>query len=178
MKIPPQYAPHLDHRITALMAFTVRRESGWFDQGQHLGDVYRCSLEGAGIMLRMLMEFLGVKADAKDPTKLGRVKDSRNEHLGMGLLTTIAPVDPSKLDRGTEQFLAKMHSEASKRTAHPGFIKFCYGLDPQDLREATKWVLSEIWTRCYDPDPITVHPDLYSLLHKGQWESIPFQPAK
>jgi hypothetical protein len=69
MRLPPEYVKHLDHRITALMTFTLRRDFSWFgpDHGeeQNLGDVYRGSLEGSGIMLRMLMEFFRSKGCTK-----------------------------------------------------------------------------------------------------------------
>lgn len=92
MKLPASYVTHLDHRITALMTFTVRREVGFFgpDHGEskQLGDIYRGSQEGAGIMLRILLEFLGVKAAVKKGDDL----------LGRGGLAHIAPVDLGKLD--------------------------------------------------------------------------------
>jgi hypothetical protein len=180
MKLPQSYVPHLDHRITVLMTFTVRREEGFFgsDHGEprELGDLYRGSLEGSGIMLRMLLEFLGVKTDSKNSGKL-MPSGKRDAVLGQGSLAAIAPVEISKMDSPTEQFLARMHDEASKRTAHPAFHKFTLGLDPDELRKATKWVVREIWDRCYDPDAITVHRDLFRLLAGGKWEGIPFTPA-
>src|SRR5258706_90731 len=103
MHLPQSYVPHLDHRITVLLSFTVRRDAGFFTSNhgepKEFGDLYRGSLEGAGIMLRMLLEFLGVKAK------------------------------------------------------------------------------SGIWDRCYYPEAITVHRDLFGLLKDGKWEGIPFRPA-
>jgi hypothetical protein len=175
MKLPQSYVPHLDHRITVLMTFTIRREIGFFGSNQ-VGDLYRASLEGSGIMLRMLLEFLGVKADRKNPGKL--VPSNKGDAvLGQGSVARIAPVDIGKLDSPTEKFLARMHDEASKRTAHPAFHRFTLGLDPDELRDATRWIVKEIWHRCYDPDAITVHQDLFRLLSGGKWEGIPFTPA-
>ncbi len=175
MKIPPDYVPHLDHRITSLMAFTVRRDRGWFCAGS--GDLYRASLEGSGIMLRMLMEFLGVKANRKKPTEL-TVSNDGDVRLGIGGLKLIEPVKPDVVNRTVDgPFLARMHSEASKRTAHPQFFELKSGLDPDDLRKATKWVVGDIWRRCYEPDAITVHGDLFCLLQNGRWEDIPFKSA-
>lgn len=106
------------------MTFTLRRDSNWFgpDHGEQkrLGDVYRASLEGAGIMLRMLMEFLGVKANSDTPPRLVKATDNRNERLGKGLLEKIQPVEPDSEESFTicrKEFLARMHKEASKRTA-------------------------------------------------------------
>jgi len=176
MKLPQSYVPHLDHRITVLMTFTVRRDTGFFgsDHGElkELGDLYRGSLEGSGIMLRMLLEFLGVKA-----SKMSRRSGKRDALLGQGSLAYIAPVEIRNLDRPTERFLARMHNEASKRTAHPAFHRFASGLDPIELRKATKWVVKEIWDRCYNPDAVTMHRDLFRLLPGGKWEGIPFRPA-
>jgi hypothetical protein len=165
------------------MTFTLRRESNWFGpyhgEQNNLGDVYRASLEGAAIMLRMLIEFLGVKAEG-NPPKLCKATDDRSERLGKkGDLEKIKPVDPNSLEPFSicsKDLLARMHSEASKRTAHPEFLS--HGLDPQELRDATKWVVTEIWNRCYNPDPITIHRDLFKLMNGGQWEGIPFQGAK
>jgi len=181
MKLPQCYVPHLDHRITVLMTFTVRRDGGFFgsDHGEskELGDVYRASLEGAAIMLRMLLEFVGVKAKFNVPGKLTE-SDKRDHVLGEGDLGHIAAVDINKLDTSEEPFLARMHDEASKRTAHAGFHKVPLGLNPDELRKVTKWILKQIWNRCYDPDEaITIHRDLFSLLKDGKWEGIPFQPA-
>src|SRR4029453_19285417 len=100
MKLPQRYVRHLDHRITVLMTFTIRREEGFFgsDHGEprKVGDLYRGSLEGSGIMLRMLLEFLGVKADSTKSGKLIR-SDSRDAVLGQGSLAAIAPVDIKKM---------------------------------------------------------------------------------
>lgn len=188
MKLPQSYVPHLDHRITVLMTFTVRRDAGFFgsDHGEptELGDVYRASLEGAGIMLRMLLEFLGVKAKRNDPRKLTQSGNSdatqsgnSDAVLGQGVLAHIDRVDINELDASREELLARMHDEASKRTAHPAFNKVTVGLNPVELREATKWVVNEIWDRCYDPEAVTVHRDLFRLLEGGKWEGIPFKPA-
>jgi hypothetical protein len=183
VKLPDEYKTHLDHRITVLMTFTLRRDSNWFgpDHGEQnkLGDVYRASLEGAGIMLRMLMEFLGVKANSDSPPQLVKATDRRNECLGKGLLRGVLPVIPDSkkpFETCKEEFLARMHKETSKRTAHAEFLS--HGLDPEDLRRATKWVVTEIWNRCYTPDPITIHRDLHCLMNGGKWENIPFQAAK
>src|SRR5438034_5853717 len=97
MKLPTEYVPHLDHRITVLMAFTVRRDCGWFDcnraEQKNFGDLYRASLEGAGIMLRMLMEFLGVKAARNNRTKSVEAKHPQAARLGKGKLRRILKVD-------------------------------------------------------------------------------------
>ena len=183
MKLPPQYVPHLDHRITALMAFTLRNDSRWFDstpeERKNLGDVYRGSLEGAGIMLRMLMEFLGIKSCKEDPSKLCPSSRQMGDiRLEEDSLKHISAVDPKLIDQPLHSFLARMHDETSKRTAHAGFHKISNGLDPKELRKATEWVVSEIWKRCYDPDPITVHGDLFLLMNGDRWEGIPFQKPR
>lgn len=181
MTLPLNFVPHLDHRITVLMTFTIRLETGFFGKNhgepKELGDLYRASLEGSGIMLRMLLEFLGVQAGKPPGTLIRSDPRKRDAVLGRGILTHILPVDIGKLDQPMEHFLAKMHDEASKRTAHPAFHKVGLGLDPVELREATKWVVKEIWGRCYNPDAITVHRDLFRLLTGGKWEGIPFRPA-
>ena len=182
MKLPPHYVTHFDHRITVLMTFTIRRELGWFgsDHGEqkNLGDIYRASLEGSGIMLRMLMEFLGVKSCYKDPKILCSSGYKKGDvRLENGLLRHIAAVDPKLIPQPLHAFLARMHDEASKRTAHAGFENVTTGLHPQELHDATKWVLNEIWERCYKPDAITIHGDLFRLLQNGKWEGVEFQSA-
>src|ERR1035437_426521 len=181
MKLPVSFVPHHDHRVTVLLSFTVRRDSGYFgpDHGEtkQLGAVYRASLEGSGIMLRMLLEFLGLKADQSKPGML-KSSDKRDTILGHRQLAHISAVDYTTLDMPTTQFLARMHDEASKRTAHPKFDVFTLGLDPDDLRKATVWVIKQLWAKCYDPDPLTLHGDLYRLLSGGKWEGIPFKPPQ
>jgi len=61
MKMPASFISDLDHRMTALLSFTLRRNSDFFgpDHGETkgLGDLYRASQEGAGTMLRALIGF-------------------------------------------------------------------------------------------------------------------------
>jgi hypothetical protein len=186
MRIPPQYVGDLDHRITALMSFTVRRETGWFglDHGEsrRLGDVYRASLEGAGVTLRALIEFLGVKSCwVRGKIELGDNDNTNDLVLGFAPLASLARITKADLegkDKTLADFIAKMHDDASKRTAHPAFNKLRFGLNPDDLAKATAWAVTEIWQRCYDPDPITIHGDLYALLKGGRWKNVPFQQAK
>lgn len=178
MKLPPEYVDDLDHRITVLLTFTVRHHARSFPSQS--GDLYRASLEGSAIMLRMLLEFLGVKAETQNPHKLTAVREF-SEHdvlLGKHKLTDIKAVEIRKLDSETNQFLARMHDEASKRTAHSAFGKRLPGLCPVELRQATRWVLTEIWERCYAPDAITVHGDLFVQLKDAKWEGIPFRSAR
>lgn len=177
MRLPPNYIPDLDHRITVLLSFTLRCQSGFFErEPQTYGDLYRASLEGAAIMLRMLIEFLGLKADQRN---IGKLKPSSetDTRLGIDALSEISAIDKDSLDTATTEFLARMHSEASKRTAHPNFGKITTGLDPEDLQKASKFILTEIWQKCYYPAPIPVHNDLYRLLPQGHWEGIPFCPS-
>jgi len=99
------------------MAFTLRRDLNWFgpDHGEqnNLGDIYRSSLEGSGIMLRMLMEFLGVKAARNNPRKLVEAKDLFDVRLGKAKLRKIPKVDVlSKIpfQDCSKPFLARLHS--------------------------------------------------------------------
>jgi hypothetical protein len=164
------------------MSFTVRLDSEFFGKqnvaNEKIGDIYRSSLEGSSIMLRMLIEFLGIKSklDSGNPV-LGKNCDRRDIYLGKGELKNISAVEVISLCDEIKDLIARMHYEASKRTAHPTFHSFSNGLDPKELREATKWVINQIWEKCYKPDSISIHPHLYDQLEDGRWEGIPFEPS-
>jgi hypothetical protein len=55
---------HLEHRLTALLAFVCRLSDTEFWQGN--GDLFRSALEGSGTMLRVFIEFLGVRSKRQD----------------------------------------------------------------------------------------------------------------
>jgi len=166
--------------MTALLSFTLRRNSDFFgpDHGETkgLGDLYRASQEGAGTMLRALIEFLGVKSKEGIPPLL--VPMTRHDvRLGLDALIgipaiTVAAIGPAKAAR-----LAALHDGISKRTSHAAFNKQVDGMNPADLEWATEWVVSEIWNRCFAPDPIPIHRDIYALLKGGKWKGIPFVPS-
>jgi hypothetical protein len=181
MKLPAKYIGHLDHRITVLLSFTLRRDLGFFgpDHGEAkgLGDLYRASLEGSGIMLRALLELLGAKCDyRKNPVGL-KAKSGSDARLGSGELSKIPPLDISRLAADVELRLAKLHDGISKRTGHPAFNKLSVGLDPAELSWGTEWILKEIWERCYAPKPIIIHRDIVRLLKGSEWKGIPFCPS-
>lgn len=180
--MPADYIEHLDHRITALLTLFVRNDAGFDWTGK--GDLYRASLEASSIMLRALIEFLGVKSDRKNPgtltvSKRGAAsKGVGDDVLGVGNLAVVPAVDPKALGTSLERLIAGAHDGAAKRSAHAVFASSVGPLDPGEHRRAVKWVVSEIWNRCYDPDPIVVHPDLFGLLQGGAWEGIPFAPTR
>jgi hypothetical protein len=182
MKVPSHYVPHLDHRVSVLLSFTIRRDRGYFgpDHGEsrQVGDLYRASLEGAGIMLRSLIEFLGAQCDHKaTPPRLIPKKGS-DAFLGVGDLGHIPPVDVSKIPPAMESLLAKLHDGVSKRTGHPAFKKVSDGLDPDELRSASAWIVRALWESCYDPDPLVVHGDIIVLLGSPAWSGVPLAISK
>jgi len=99
MQLPQSYLGHLDHRLTVLLSFTIRRDLGVFapDHGESLrrGDVYRTSQEGSAIMLRVLLEFLGLKSKEGNPPTLVEA-GARASRLGIGDLAHIPAVFPSR----------------------------------------------------------------------------------
>ena len=177
MKLPTVYVPHLDHRLTALLSFTLRRNEGFFgpDHGEskRLGDVYRASLEGSGIMLRVLLEFLGIKSIQGPPPSL-EPKNGTDARLGYNILRGIPPVDIFQISAADAVRLASLHDGISKRTGHPAFNKQGLGMDPVELEWASIWVVTQIWNRCYAPDPIPIHRDVFRLLIAGTWNGVPF----
>jgi hypothetical protein len=186
MKLPLSYLGHLDHRITCLLSFVVRRDTGFFGDGngeeKHVGDLYRASLEGAGIMLRALIEFLGAKPcyqrdQLNFPLTLIAVAKP-DVGLGYGDLAHIDSLDLKYLDPITAARLAWMHDGVSKRSGHAAFNKQALGLDPKDLEWAAIFVVTEIWGRCYKPDPIPIHQDIYAMLSDGIWAGVPFKRAE
>jgi len=181
MKIPAHYVSHLDHRVSVLLSFTVRRDGGYFgpDHGEsrQLGDLYRSSLEGAGIMLRSLIEFLGAQCDHKAPPRL-IPKKGGDAYLGAGDLRHIPSIDIAKIPPAMESLLAKLHDGVSKRTGHPAFKKVLEGLDPDELRSASEWIVRELWKSCYEPDPLIVHRDIIVSLGTSAWRGIPLVKSK
>jgi hypothetical protein len=160
----------------------LRRNAGFFGtdhgEGKQLGDLYRASQEGSGIMLRVLIEFLGVKArEGPPPTLVAVSATNADARLGYADLKGIAPVDPAKIDAAEAAKLARLHDGVSKRTGHPAFNKQNLGMDPIELEWATIWVVTQIWSKCYAPDPIPVHRDIFGLLNAGRWNGIPFVPS-
>ncbi len=54
---------HLEHRLTVLLAFVSRLSDTAFWQGN--GDLFRSAFEGASTMLRVFIEFLGVRSERR-----------------------------------------------------------------------------------------------------------------
>jgi hypothetical protein len=185
MKLPPHYLGHLDHRITCLLSFILRRDGDFFGachgEEKQMGDLYRSSLEGAGIMLRALIEFLGAKpfyrrGHLNFPLTLIEITNP-DVGLGSGDLAQIEPLDLERLDPIIAARLAWMHDGVSKRSGHSAFNMQALGLDPEDLEWAAIFVVTEIWNRCYKPDPISIHQDIYAMLSEGEWAGVQFKKA-
>src|SRR5260221_2309694 len=58
---------HLDHRLTALVA-PIFDDANAYRSGR--GDISKAAQEGSYVMLRLFIEFLGVKGPKKAPWKL------------------------------------------------------------------------------------------------------------
>jgi hypothetical protein len=192
MKLPTEFVPDLDHRITVLLTYSVRNDARWFerrlidgkDYDPYLGDVHSACLEGSSIMARALLEFLGLCSSKPDQNGNVTLKSStprrKDLRLGHETLQGISPVDSQLLQQqepAMANLLARIHNETSKRTAHKN-SSVSSGMSPKELRQATKWIVNEVWNRCFAPGPITVQPHLFCQLVDEKWENIPFRSAQ
>ena len=116
---------HLGHRLTAMVAPLCVPEPDRFWCGRN--DAYRAAKEGSYVMLRMFIEFLGVKSTWSEPDASGA------RALVLGAVETPRDADTLLVDsfecRGTKQvspeqfdlerdFIARMHRTLCKINAH------------------------------------------------------------
>ena len=164
---------HLGHRLSAMVAPICRPDIDnpcclW--KGRN--DSYRAAQEGSYVMLRLFVEFLGVKSDRSDPPNLicdcGALKDDLR--LSSFRKWGVANLWPKDFD-SNQAFIAKIHRTLCKINAH-----FTYAADDKLLAnynrvaslESKDWQIAvEIILQKLDESfyrkvnqPITVHIDL------------------
>ena len=111
---------HLRHRLTLLRTLRERTKAGYSFERQ--GDIYRCVKDSNLIAVRLLMDFLGLKAEyykgrfrlAAFPRRSGaRYQDDVKVDQFFGRL-----LQPSDVPRGVRRVLAGVYARADKELAH------------------------------------------------------------
>ena len=148
---------HIPHRLTALLSLARRQQvDPTFFSGK--GDVYCASIEGAFIMLRVFLEFLGVTSMRREGV-VALVQ--RTRQTGKGQKAAIATdvmldcfglplVRPS--DFGVaESLIARVHDGLSKSTAHFTFQTNHFFQSDKDFLPAVNAVWSMLQARFFLP---------------------------
>src|SRR4051794_32260906 len=76
---------HVAHRLTALLSIIRRQSDPSFYSGR--GDVYCASIEGAFIMLRVFVEFLGVESQHDGPRQACPTQPRQDERPETRIIT-------------------------------------------------------------------------------------------
>src|ERR1017187_7663649 len=163
---------HLDHRLTALVA-PVFDDANAYRPGR--GDISKAAQEGSYVMLRLFIEFLGVKGDRKIKGKLNPT-DGDDDDLRLSSFSRwgAANLDPN--DFGPNQsFVADVHRTLCKINAHftydvneARFYDRIASLPRPDLEKAMEIIvnkLDEYFYRRVGQD-IVVHRDLREQFKK------------
>ena len=166
---------HLAHRLTSLLSPICRPETDYDAWGKR-NDTYRAAKEGSYVMLRLFIEFLGVKGDRKNPGRLtaagGDDDDLRLSAFRKWGVASLRPADFG----ADEGFIADTHRILCKINAH-----FTYddrkldhydriaSLPDADWRKAAELVLQKLHVEFYQKvkQPIVVHEDLVDSFLKA-----------
>src|SRR5436190_21954253 len=85
---------HLGHRLSALLApICLPENHSFWNSPSRRNDAYRAAKEGSYVMLRLFIEFLGVKGPKKSPWELIETKSFKPDDRG----------GPHPLDRKTQK---------------------------------------------------------------------------
>jgi hypothetical protein len=165
---------HLDHRLTALVA-PIIDEANAFRVGRE--DISKAAQEGSYVMLRLFIEFLGVKGQ-KNGTLEERAKlpinkpgsDVQSTDLVLSCFTGWSLQDLKPSDFGSDAaFLAKIHRTLCKINAHftydctaSSFYDRIASLARADFEKAVKIVVDKLDEHFYQRvgKDIVVHCDL------------------
>jgi hypothetical protein len=158
---------HVAHRLTALLVVIRRQQEPGFFSGK--GDLYCGCIEGAYIMLRVFIEFLGVESShagghlhlvqrarqkAKNE-KQARDTDVMLDCFGLPLL--------SPADFGSDEpLIARVHDGLSKSTAHFTYRTNHFFRAEVDFLPAVDLVLRLLQRHFFDSlnEAPKCHPDL------------------
>ena len=149
---------HLEHRLTVLLAFVCRLKDTGFWQGN--GDLFRSALEGSSTMLRVFIEFLGVRSKRQD-SQLCLVPyealpdDITIESFGVAKL---APEDFGE----QAQLIAIVHEGIKKGTVHLTWQSGHEYKSDEHFIQAVAVVLQKLYDHLYCPlgYDFHLHPDL------------------
>jgi hypothetical protein len=139
---------HLDHRLTALVA-PLFDDANAYRVGR--GDISKAAQEGSYVMLRLFIEFLGVKGDRNSKGKLvPNLGDDDDLRLSAFSKYGVQNVDPNQF--GIDQsFIADIHRTLCKINAHftydvkeAKFYDRIASLPRPDLERAVKIVIGKL----------------------------------
>jgi hypothetical protein len=149
---------HLEHRLTAILAFVVRLSDVSIWQGN--GDLFRSAIEGASTILRVMIEFLGVRSDRCDgEIRLVRYKSQRDDvtigSFGRPRLTPEMFGDDQRL-------IAVVHEGIKKGTVHLTWESGHEYKSDEHFTHAVAVVLDKLYHHLYEPlgYDFHLHPDL------------------
>lgn len=159
---------HLGHRLTAMASpICLTKNHPLWNQRN---DAYRAAKEGSYSMLRLFIEFLGVKADRKNPNKL-TIAVGEDDTILLDAFSNwgVKKVEPK--DFGSKQaFMARVHRTLCKINAHFTYddsVRNFYDriVSPDDKKEwepAVEIVVGKLDEYFYQKvkQPIVVHCDL------------------
>ena len=149
---------HLEHRLTVLLAFVCRLSDTEFWKGN--GDLFRSALEGSSTMLRVFIEFLGVRSKRRDsdlclvPYEALR-DDITIESFGVARLAPEAFGEHAQL-------IAIVHEGIKKGTVHLTWQSRHQYKSDEHFVQAVAVVLQKLYSHLYCPlgYDFHLHPDL------------------
>lgn len=160
---------HLGHRLSSLVSPICRPETKTLWSGQN--DAYRAAKEGSYVMLRLFIEFLGVKGDENNSGKLSRNQGTWADDLRLSAFSHWGMKNFEPQDFGAEEsFIAGVHRTLCKINAH-----FTYDISKPALYDRIASLPDADWSRAVDiivrklvdgfysklkPPIIVVHSDL------------------
>jgi len=158
---------HIAHRLTALLAVIKRQKDPTFFSGK--GDLYCGCIEGAFIMLRVFIEFLGVESShaggslhlvQRTRQKTKNQKQARDTDVMLDCfgLQLLSPSDFGS----AEPMIARVHDGLSKATAHFTYRTNHFFHAETDFLPSVELVLRLLHDRFFGPLKETprCHPDL------------------
>ena len=166
---------HMAHRLTSLLSPICRKQDDCVAWGNR-NDTYRAAKEGSYVMLRLLIEFLGIVGDRKH---LGKLRKADRQDDDLRLDSFRAKWGTMNLDPGDfgidEPLVADTHRTLCKINAHftyddrqPHFYDRIASLSDNDWIRATELVLQKLHVGLYQKvkEPIVVHEDLVDSFRK------------
>jgi len=173
---------HLGHRLSAMVApICLPQNHPLWNSPSRRNDAYRAAKEGSYVMLRLFIEFLGVKGPRKCPWELVERTPDRIEEDDLVLScfksSKAGPLENLKRADfvGTEALIAEVHRTLCKINAHftyddakPNSYDRIATLHDDLWKEAVEIVVGKLDVHFYQQldQPIIVHYDLADTFRK------------
>ncbi|MCX6979313.1 MAG: hypothetical protein NTV08_00965 [Verrucomicrobia bacterium] len=163
---------HMAHRVTSLLSPIVRSDNDHAAWGNR-NDTYRAAKEGSYVMLRLLIEFLGVKGSRKNEGRLAEAGTDDDDDLRLSSFLKWGAVSLRPTDFGAdESFVADTHRTLCKINAHftyddrkPDYYDRIASLPDLDWERGIELVLTKLHSEFYVKvgQPIVVHEDFVGV---------------